>query len=245
MSVKPKVHWELVARMTPEELGRFLRALREKAGLTQRGVAERAGIHPAYISFVETGRRDLRKMSAQRTLGILAAYGLKEDEIHTLFRLWAEEEARRKHHPPEEPPPEARELRPYRLPLVEAGAGSPSFDDTREYVTLYLPEMRGKKDTSLFAVRVTGNSMEPLLYEGDLAVVDTQGRVGVGAIVAVGIPGDGIVVKKLSERGGKLYLSSFNPTYEDEPFPEDAKIWGPVITIIRNLHNGYLGRRKL
>ncbi len=238
------VHWELVARMTPEELGRFLRALREKAGLTQRAVAERAGVHPAYISFVETGRRDLRKMSAQRTLGILAAYGLEEGEIHTLFRLWAEEEARRKHRPPEEPPPEAWELHPYRLPLVEAGAGSPSFDDAREYVTLYLPEMRGKNPARLFAVRIVGNSMEPLLYEGDLAVVDTEGRVGVGAIVAVGIPSNGVVVKRLSERGGALYLSSVNPLYEDEPFPEDAKIWGPVIAIIRNLPNGYLGRRK-
>jgi SOS-response transcriptional repressor LexA len=53
------------------------------------------------------------------------------------------------------------------------------------------------------------------------------------------------VIKKLAEREGKLYLSSVNPMYEDQPFPEDAKIWGPVIAIIRNLTNGYPGRRKL
>jgi phage repressor protein C with HTH and peptisase S24 domain len=55
-------------------------------------------------------------------------------------------------------------------------------------VTLYLPEMRGKGPGDLFAVKVVGNSMEPLFYEGDLAVVHTQGRVGIGAVVAVGIP---------------------------------------------------------
>jgi hypothetical protein len=49
------------------------------------------------------------------------------------------------------------------------------------------------------------------------------------------------VIKKLAEREGKLYLSSVNPMYEDQPFPEDAKIWGPVIAIIRNLTNGYPG----
>jgi SOS-response transcriptional repressor LexA len=241
------IDWELVAQMTPEEFGRFLRSLRERAGLSQREMAERAKIHPAYISFVETGRRNLRKMNAQRTFSILSAYGLREDEINTLFRLWAETEARQRSQALdlENLPPEAQELRPYRLPLVEAGAGSPSFNDAQEYVTLYLPEMRGKGPGDLFAVKVVGNSMEPLLYEGDLAVVHTQGRVGIGAMVAVGIPGDGIVIKKLAEREGKLYLSNVNPMYEDQPFPEDAKIWGPVIAIIRNLTNGYPGRRKL
>jgi SOS-response transcriptional repressor LexA len=53
------------------------------------------------------------------------------------------------------------------------------------------------------------------------------------------------IIKKLAEREGKLYLSSVNPMYEDQPFPEDAKIWGPVIAIIRSLTNGYPGRRKL
>jgi transcriptional regulator with XRE-family HTH domain len=55
-----------------ETLGRALRALRRKAGLTQAQAAERIGLRPQFISEVERGRRGMRWHSLTATV---RAYG--------------------------------------------------------------------------------------------------------------------------------------------------------------------------
>ncbi|GAA6762506.1 MULTISPECIES: LexA family protein [Thermus] len=234
-----QVDWKLVAQYSPREFGRFLRSLRERAKLTQGDIGYRVGINQTYVSMIETGKRDIRRVPIKRLLQLLRAYGLKDEEIDNLIKAWSLHTDKEKTEPPED----ATEVRPYRLPVVEGGAGSPSFEDAREFMLFWLPPMKGKKETSLFAVKITGNSMEPLLYEGDYAIVDTETPPLTGAIVAVGIPGDGIVVKKLAERNKQLYLESVNPLYEDIPLPEDAKIWGPVISVVRNFHQGFPSKK--
>jgi len=241
-----RIDWRLVARYSAKEFGRFLRSLRERAKLTQADIGYRAGVDQTYVSMIETGKRDIRHVSAERMLRLLQAYGLKKEEIDYLLKLWS---SPTKEEREERPLSETEvlhalsEVRPYRLPVVEGGAGSPSFEDTREFMLFWLPPMKGKKENALFAVKITGNSMEPLLYEGDYAIVDIETPPMPGAIVAVGIPGDGIVVKKFAQRGKELYLESINPTYEDLPLPEDAKIWGPVISVVRNFHQGFPSKR--
>ncbi|WP_135256454.1 S24 family peptidase [Thermus caldilimi] len=227
-----------LSQMKPKEFGSFLREVRQRKGLRQHQVAARAGLHPAYISKVELGERDIRRMKATTASAILRAYGLSEDIIDALLRFW-----RKPQSLPEPPEPvsekeEGEPLYPVTLPIVDAGAGSPSWDDAREFVTLFLPELKGKRN-QIFGIRIVGDSMEPLLYEGDVAVVWTEGGYDPGAIVAIGIPGNGIVVKQLyyAQKGEPL-MHSLNPRYPDEPLPEGAKIWGPVIQIIRSLPNG-------
>ncbi len=235
------IDWDLVAQYSAKEFGRFLRSLRERARLTQSDIGYRAGVDQTYVSMIETGKRDIRHVSAERMLRLLQAYGLTKEDIDHLLKAWSTPKEERTHYT--ETPQNASEVRPYRLPVVEGGAGSPSFEDAREFMLFWLPPMKGKKETSLFAVKITGNSMEPLLYEGDYAIVDTETPPLTGAIVAVGIPGDGIVVKKLAERNKQLYLESVNPLYEDIPLPEDAKIWGPVISVVRNFHQGFPSKK--
>jgi transcriptional regulator with XRE-family HTH domain len=55
-----------------EALGRALRALRRKAGLTQRQAAERIGIRAQFVSEVERGRRGMRWHTLTATV---RAYG--------------------------------------------------------------------------------------------------------------------------------------------------------------------------
>jgi transcriptional regulator with XRE-family HTH domain len=54
-------------------LGRALRVLRERSGLTQKALAERAGTSEAYISHAETGRLDVRWHTLRRLLRALDA----------------------------------------------------------------------------------------------------------------------------------------------------------------------------
>jgi len=54
-------------------LGRALRELRNRAGLTQKELGVRAGADDTYLSQVETGQRDIRWSTVTRLLHALNA----------------------------------------------------------------------------------------------------------------------------------------------------------------------------
>jgi transcriptional regulator with XRE-family HTH domain len=47
-------------------LGKNLRRIRERAGLTQEEVAERSGVHATEVSRIERGKRDPRVSTVER-----------------------------------------------------------------------------------------------------------------------------------------------------------------------------------
>jgi transcriptional regulator with XRE-family HTH domain len=55
------------------DLGRALRELRKRAGLTQKELGARAGADATYLSQVETGQRDIRWSTVTRLLRALDA----------------------------------------------------------------------------------------------------------------------------------------------------------------------------
>ena len=65
--------------MTAEAFGEYLRGLRKRAGLSQRDLAQRAGIDFTYLSKIENGRVD---PPAEETMRALAhAVGADADEL--------------------------------------------------------------------------------------------------------------------------------------------------------------------
>jgi transcriptional regulator with XRE-family HTH domain len=74
----------------PHTLGRAIRVLRERAGLTQKVLAERAGTSEAYVSNIEGGRRDARWSTTVRLLRALGA------DLHQLADAVAEVERQAK-----------------------------------------------------------------------------------------------------------------------------------------------------
>lgn len=63
---------------TKEDIGKKLKAAREKKGLTQAEVAEKAGIHPNYYARVERGEVDARANILEK---IARALGVKSSDI--------------------------------------------------------------------------------------------------------------------------------------------------------------------
>ena len=57
----------------PHTLGRAIRGLRDRAGITQKVLAERVGTSEAYVSNIESGRRDARWSTVIRVLHALDA----------------------------------------------------------------------------------------------------------------------------------------------------------------------------
>lgn len=123
----------------------------------------------------------------------------------------------------------------YRMPIIEAGAGPPMWNENAEYITLDLPELRGKGERELFAVRVKGDSMEPTLTDRDVVVFWTEGAPEPGRVVAVHVHWDGVVIKRLQRYNGSWYLYSDNPAHPPLPLGEHDRILGVAVNLVRRI----------
>jgi len=120
-----------------------------------------------------------------------------------------------------------------RLPL-DASAGPGAFSaeeisfDSFRFSRRWLREM-GLEGADLSAIRVEGDSMEPLLRSGDEIFVDRNKRSGEGIhVVRIG---DALHVKQVQSRGpGHIALISANESYAPiELAREEVEIIGRVV----------------
>jgi repressor LexA len=122
--------------------------------------------------------------------------------------------------------------------LGRIAAGQPLLATENVEDTLPLPRswVRGEE---VFLLKVTGQSMAPLLLPGDLVIVRVQPRVARGEIAVV-LTEDEATVKRVYEEAGGLVLKGDNPDFTPLRFsPAEAaelvKILGKVVGVYRNL----------
>lgn len=125
------------------------------------------------------------------------------------------------------------------IPKVEArlSAGSGSFDSSATVIgqLAFQSGWLSKKGpaASMVAMDVFGQSMEPVIREGDTVLIDQSRKdIIAGAIYAVGVE-DTILVKRLEKHPDKLVLCSDNrdytPIYLEREEMEKVRIIGKVV----------------
>ncbi len=84
-----------------------------------------------------------------------------------------------------------------------------------------------------YVIRVTGDSMEPRIEDGDLVLVDYSKEPRPGNIVIALINGAAVVKKYLRQKG-RVILRSMNPRYADIEIKETDQflIAGVVLRIV-------------
>ena len=126
-----------------------------------------------------------------------------------------------------------------RIPKVAArlSAGTGSFEcdqDVSEYLSFPSAWLSRKGSAAaMVAMEVFGQSMEPLIREGDTVLIDqSQTRIMAGAIYAVGVD-DTILVKRLEKHPDALVLCSdnrdFSPIRLDAHALDKVRVLGRVI----------------
>ncbi len=196
-----------------------LTELRKSRNITQSAVAGLLGItRPAYTNY-ETGAR----RPDHETLCRLAEfYGVSVDYL-------LEREDKKN--------PSGRVL--IRLPVYgKAAAGAPIFteDDITGYVGVFKDDVSGGDYT---AIRVSGDSMEPNIMDGDIVIVRVQPDVDSGQVAVVLIGGEEASVKKLIRHKDGIVLMSNNPDYEPMVFSKKdivslpVSVYGKVVELRR------------
>jgi repressor LexA len=128
--------------------------------------------------------------------------------------------------------------------LGRIAAGQPLLATEQVEDTLTLPRawVRGEE---VFLLRVSGESMAPLLLPGDLVMVRVQPRVSRGEIAVV-LVDEEATVKRVYEEAGGLVLKGDNPEFAPLRFaPGEAavlvQILGKVVGVYRSLEGRRLG----
>jgi DNA polymerase V len=130
---------------------------------------------------------------------------------------------------------------PLRL-FSEVACGWPSPAADYEETPLSLDELVNVSAYSMFLVRARGNSMYPLIRDGDVLVVDKSAEAVSGDVVVAVIAGD-FTVKRLGEVDGRDALIPENRRLPPIILGDDEhiEVWGVVLW---NLHRLERGRPK-
>jgi len=91
---------------------------------------------------------------------------------------------------------------------VRAGYGALAFED--DYGT-EIADVRRPED--YFYLMVRGDSMEPRIHSGDLALIRRQPDVNSGDLAVVLVDGEEGTLKKVIKKDGMLILQPYNPNY--------------------------------
>jgi repressor LexA len=124
------------------------------------------------------------------------------------------------------------------VPLVgRIAAGQPLLASENVEETLPLPRS-WVRDEEVFLLKVTGDSMAPVIMPGDLVMVRVQPRVARGEIAVVLIEDDA-TLKRVYEEAGGLVLRGDNPGFTPLRFSREeaaeVQVLGKVVGVYRHL----------
>ena len=176
-----------------------LKQLRKELGLSQKSLSEHLGVTQQAVGKWETGRSSPDPTTLARLAELL--------ETSADYLLGISEQ-------PTEPAAPSLPYAESPIPVigtVRAGYGSLAFEED------YGVEYACVKDpANYFYLVVKGDSMEPRIQDGDLALVHRQPTLENGDLgVMVFGEGEG-TLKKYIQRGNAVILQPFNPAYEEK-----------------------------
>src|SRR6201993_2082986 len=197
--------------MKHDDIWRALDTLAAENGLSASGLAKRSGLDPTTFNPSKRRMPDGRARwpSTESVAKVLDATGASLEAFTALVsgaRALASNGSAR---------PTAR-----RIPLIGfAQAGSDGFFDDGGYPVgggwdeVSLPEVG---DPNAYALEVSGDSMVPVVRDGDLIIVSPAAAIRRGARVVVRTTDGQVMAKQLPRRSARrVELRSLNPSHPD------------------------------
>ncbi|SMO61774.1 repressor LexA [Balnearium lithotrophicum] len=204
------------------EIGKKIKLLRERKGLTQQELAELIGTTQQTVAYWEVGQRKPRYSKLQKlaeVFGVPISYFLEDKKQHwdlnTVFQ----------------------EGKIIPVPIyAEAQAGSfggYTMPTPEKYFPTHESMLKGLPPERVFWIKIQGHSMEPEYHPGDMILVADPSwyEVKEGAPVVV-LNGDGELTVKYYHYDPKnkmIVLEPANPSYKPILIPEKELFSGEYI----------------
>jgi phage repressor protein C with HTH and peptisase S24 domain len=214
---------------TGMSIGSRIKQARKHSGLTQAQLASKTGLNQSTISDLEVGKSHgssfVASMAAALGVDPLWLESGKGQMLQSVVISTPEDDHLTSGSPflRDQIPVKIREessLVQVKLVKLKLQAGYTGFqtqvepeDDSFQGIPLSVVDELHLNVASLLAVRIRGQSMEPMIFEGDIVVLDTSDRKPVSReCFAVNWDGEACV-KMLVKRNVEWYLHSVNPDF--------------------------------
>lgn len=207
--------------MKHDDIWRALDTLAAEHGLSPSGLAKRSGLDATTFNVSKRRMPDGRARwpSSESLAKVLDATGASLESFASLVTG--------------RPIPSARPAR--RIPVVgmaQAGAEGyftdAGFPAGGSWDEVALPEV---SDIHAFALRITGDSMEPVYREGDMVILSPTAPVRRGDRVVLRTSIGEVMAKVITRRTAKrVEVRSFNPAHRDRSFDLRDVSWMHRIT---------------
>lgn len=199
-------------------LGEIIKKYRKENNLSLRAFASKCGLSYTYISMLEKNI-DYRtgKPIAPTLDSVKYISNAMNIPIDDLLKMLDDEQEFKLN---EDVLPNNLNVIPI-LGTVKAGYDWLAEENVVDYVTLKenIPNIK-----EYYALKITDDSMLPLLSEGDLVIVHDQDDVESGQTAVILINGEEATVKKVVKTNEGIELHSMNPYYPVKKFTyEDMK----------------------
>lgn len=169
-------------------LGVRIKKLREDAGMTQTELGARLNMSGSAITQYE---KEIRRPSPELLVRIAEVFNVSTD-----YLLGYGDDSKRKSA--------------VRIPVlgsVRAGIPLEAQEEILDYEEISESFARSGK---FFALRIQGNSMEPILHERDVIIVRQQDDVDSGDIAVILVNGNDATVKKIKKTQEGVFLVPMN-----------------------------------
>jgi phage repressor protein C with HTH and peptisase S24 domain len=205
---------------THSDIWRAIDRLASTSGYSASGLAKKAGLDPTTFNKSKRTAADgkPRWPSTESIAKILSVTGLTMSDFMGLIEDTA-----------------GKPSRPTRMiPILGmAQAGSAGYFDDAGYPAgtgwdeVAFPEYDSTVDDShIYALEITGDSMQPLYRNGDLIVLAPGAPIRRGDRVVVRTRGGEVMAKELvKQTSSKIELKSLNPDHDDRTFKMNEVAW--------------------
>ena len=207
------------------QLYKNIKSRRLELGMTQDELAEKVGYSgKSMIARIEKGDIDLQ---IPKVISIAKALNTSPGELVG----WVESEdaavSISTHLP-------AGYIRIPVLGRVAAGIPIEQIEDAEDFEDIKAPE---GSEADYFALRIRGDSMQPLIQDGSVVIVHKQPDAETGEIVIATVNGHDATCKRLKKYAEGIMLVSINPAYDPMVFEQGdvnslpVSILGKVIEV--------------
>ena len=197
---------------THADIWRALDTLAHTHGLTASGLARKAGLDPTSFNRSKriTANGRPRWPSTESLAKVLTSTGTTLEEFARILQR-------------------KKPLRT-RIPLIGmAKAGDEGYFDDAGFPAgagWDDVEVPGIMDENAYALRIVGDSMEPVYREGDIIVVSPNSQTHVGDRVVVRLKSGEVLAKELRRRTPEeITLASLNPAHPERREPVSNVVW--------------------
>ena len=197
---------------THADIWRALDTLAHTHGLTASGLARKAGLDPTSFNRSKriTANGRPRWPSTESLAKVLTSTGTTLEEFARILQR-------------------KKPLRT-RIPLIGmAKAGDEGYFDDAGFPAgagWDDVEVPGITDENAYALRIAGDSMEPVYRDGDIIVVSPNSQTHVGDRVVVRLKSGEVLAKELRRRTPEeITLASLNPSHPERREPVSNVVW--------------------